>query len=198
MQNNKLLIGLTVGYMLKVMKAQKNISKFRKEFAAIRHGDYFDFINQLKEPIPKMVVYNEGHIEVNPTHNKYDIDFIGLFKSGPSIKKFLKECFNFYGDIKDNDIPDSVFYNVALFEISLRMHANNRKLLMERDSLENVIDKISTFNNIARDEQEMLQKGRHFLNMLKHFKHQFESYSVGIIAFNKADEILKKYKLTII
>lgn len=198
MKNKMLHVGLTVGYMLKVMKSEKKISKFSKEFAAIRHGDYFDFINQLKEPIPEMVVYSEGRIEVNPLQKKDDIDFIGLFKAGPSLKKFLNACLSFYGNIIDNDIPDIIFYEVSLFELSLRMHANNRKLLNERDCLENVINKISEFHKLTHNEHESLQQGRRFLNMIKHFKQQFESYNDGIIAFKKADVVLKKYKLTIL
>jgi hypothetical protein len=40
-----LIIEVVIGYMLKVWKSQKKITKYKNEFNAIRHGDYFEFIN---------------------------------------------------------------------------------------------------------------------------------------------------------
>ena len=57
-----LIIEPTVGYMLKVIKSGKKITKFKSEFAAIRHGNYFDFLNLVKGPIPFLVTYNAGKI----------------------------------------------------------------------------------------------------------------------------------------
>jgi len=49
--NNKILtIEPTVGYMLKVIKSGQTITKYNDEFKAIRHGNYFDFLNLLKAP----------------------------------------------------------------------------------------------------------------------------------------------------
>lgn len=58
----RLIISVTVGYMLKVLKANERIKTFKDEFAAIRHGDYIEFINLVKGEIPFLVVYNEGVI----------------------------------------------------------------------------------------------------------------------------------------
>ena len=197
MKEEKLLIGFTIGYLLKVMKSGKRISKFHDEFSSVRHGNYYDFINLIKEQIPEMVVYNKGHIEVNPQLKKNDIDFIGLIKAGPSCRKFYKECYKEYGAIKDCDVPDSIFYEVALFEISLRMHANNYGLLKKRESLENVISKICEFKGMTVEETEIIQNGRRFSNMIKHYKSQFDTWEAGINAFKKAYFLKNEYNIYI-
>ncbi|MGZ2369600.1 hypothetical protein ACXR6G_07420 [Ancylomarina sp. YFZ004] len=199
MKKERLWIGLGIGYMLKVMKSNIKISKYHKEFASIRHGNYYEFINLIKEPIAEMIMSNErGEIIVNPTLNKDYIDFGQLLMAGPSIKKFFNQCCKVYGNISDNEITDSLFYEIGIFEISIRMHANNYKLLTEREKFEVVIDKICRFKNIPKKDKEALQKGRRFLNMIKHFNNQFETWEDGISAFKIANEIIKKHKLLII
>ena len=52
--------------------------------------------------------------------------------------------------------------------------------------------------NISQADNDELQKGRVFINMLKHFKNQFPTWSDGISAFTKAYEIIEKHEFTII
>lgn len=198
MKNEKIIIGLTVGYMLKVMKAQKDLSKFRNEFACIRHGNYHEFIKLLKAPVPEMVVYIKGVIETNPESKEDDFDFLGLFKSGPSLKVFYQNCANEFGVFTDHDISNEIFYEAALFEISLRMHANNNNLITKNETLQNVIIKLCNYKNIDTIDIDKFQKGRNFLNMIKHLNDKYSTWSEGIIAFKAAYELLDKYKLTIL
>ncbi len=193
-----LIIEPTVGYMLKVIKSGKTITKFKNEFAAIRHGNYFEFLNLVKGPIPFMVTYNAGVITTDNTPTKDDCDFGGLLKAGPSLVIFYKSCLSEYGNISDADISNETYGKVVLFEISLRMHANNDKLLNEREDLINVIDKLSTFKNLGQIDTEKLQLGRKFRNMIMHNKNQFPSWTDGIKAFESAYEVLVKHQLTIL
>lgn len=195
----KLIISVTVGYMLKVLKAHKKITGFKDEFAAIRHGDYMEFINLVKGEIPFLVVYNEGVITSGTIPpSKDDIDFELLLKAGPSLKSFYINCKTFYGEIIDNDILDETFEQAALFEINLRIHANNSKLLNQREDLINVIEKLGHFYNMSQSEIKDVQAGRHFLNMIKHNKNQFPSWTAGVNALTCAYEILNKYGLTVV
>ena len=184
--------------MLKAMKLKENTNLFRIEFASIRHGDYFEFTKLINAEVPTVVVYNNGDIEVNNELSKNEIDFVGLIKSGPSLIDFLKKCLNQYGELVDYDITDEIYEKVALFEISLRMHANNKKLINKREDLINVISKLANSEKLSIIEVETLQNGRRFLNMIKHQKNQFPSWDDGIIAFKKAYSILEKNSLTVI
>jgi len=103
-----------------------------------------------------------------------------------------------YGHILDNDVPDNIYRKAVLFEISLRMHANNYGLLGEREDLVDVINKLCSHKNISQADNDELQKGRVFINMIKHLKKQFPTWSDGISAFNAAYEIIEKHKFTII
>jgi hypothetical protein len=193
----RLIISVTVGYMLKVLKANKITKTFKREFAAIRHGDYIEFINLVKGKIPFLVVYHEGSITsgtLPPSQD--DIDFALLLKAGPSLKLFYKNCKNHYGEISDKDISDETFEHAALFEISLRIHANNYKLLKQREELVNVISKLASFKEMSQSEIEKIHAGRHFLNMIKHNKNQFPSWTAGVNALASAYEVLNKYGLT--
>ncbi len=78
------------------------------------------------------------------------------------------------------------------------MHANNKKLIFKREELVNVIDTIGKHLELTAAEIEVLQSGRRFLNMVKHYKRQFDTWQDGINAFNMALTILDKYKLTIL
>ncbi len=196
---DKLWIAHTVAYMLKVMKSGADLSQHRKPFASIRHGNYDDFIDEVDGELPFMIVYNAGNIEddVNKISQKTHFDFAGLIKAGPSMKKFYYECFNSFGRITDPDIPDQIFEDVALFEIGLRMHANNNELLDEREEFEGVINKLSDFKNLTLNEKEALHQGRKFLNMIKHGKLSFPSWDEGIQAFLQAKQIQLNHKLTV-
>ncbi|MCW3075829.1 MAG: hypothetical protein JWO32_438 [Bacteroidetes bacterium] len=193
-----LVIEPTVGYMLKVMKSGKSLTKYKNEFASIRHGNYFEFLNLIKGPIPFMVVYNNGNITTDSTPTKEDCDFAGLLKAGPSLKIFYKNCMSEYGQIADTDISDEIYGKVVLFEISLRMHANNNALLNDREDLINVITKLSSFKSLNRADIDKLQLGRKFLNMIKHDKNQFASWTDGIKAFETAYQVLIDHQLTVI
>jgi len=111
---------------------------------------------------------------------------------------FLKNCTSVYGYIADNDVPDNIYLKAVLFEISLRMHANNYGLLNERENLIDVINKLCLHKNISQTDIDNLHKGRIFINMIKHFDNQFPSWSDGISAFNAAFEVIKKHELTIL
>ena len=104
MKKQQLIIGIVVGYMLKVMKAHKKEIKFKKEFACIRHGNYPEFIALVKGNIPEMVVYKSGDIEVNPNPKRNNFEFIGLIMAGPSMKIFYEKCVSEYGVILDTEV----------------------------------------------------------------------------------------------
>ena len=197
MKEQQYIIGITVGYMLKVMKAKKPLGHFKKEFASIRHGNYHEFILSVKAPIPEMVIYNQGTIEVNPESKESDFDFLGLFKAGPSLRKFYEKCVIKYGVFKDNDVSDITFYEVAVFEISLRMHANKYNLLKNKEPLETVIDRIGQHKKMKQNEINTLQNGRHFLNMIKHGSKKIKSWREGKKLFNKAYQLMEDKQLTI-
>ncbi|MDR3652285.1 MAG: hypothetical protein P4L34_04860 [Paludibacter sp.] len=184
--------------MLKILKSRKEVTFYKDEFNAIKHGDYFDFISLIGEPIPFIVSWRNGTTMMEDNIKKDDIDFVGLLKAGPSIKKFYELCKITYGYIQDPDLSDEDFYNVATFEIALRMHANNNNLLNERETLEKVIDKLCEFKNISESDRNQLHQGRKFGNMIKQHKMHFDSWHEGLTEFNKAFEIIQNNKLTII
>ena len=184
--------------MLKALKLGIDTGPFRREFASIRHGNYFEFCERTNAKIPTIAEYLKGKVEVTNTIKKDDIDFAGLLKSGPAMQKLLHELIKRYGYLTDPDISDSVYQKVAEYEISIRMHANNYKLTDHYDDFIDIIAKLGGFKNLAQEEIEQLQLGRKFLNMIKHPKNQFDSWNNGIIEFEKANDILKKHHLTII
>src|SRR5690606_39134745 len=111
---------VVIGYMYKVLKNGKDTSKFRSEFAAIRHGDYDEFLNLIGDKIDFIVSYNGGAINNDTNIREDDSDFGRLFKSGESLKTFYKHCYDEFGKIDDKDISDEDFEKLALFELSLR------------------------------------------------------------------------------
>ena len=100
--------------------------------------------------------------------------------------------------ISDSDISTETYGKVVLFELSLRMHANNSKLLNEREDLISVIEKLCDFKNLEVTERVQLHLGRKFLNMTKHNKNQFSTWTEGISAFERAFDILIKHRITIL
>jgi hypothetical protein len=195
----RLIIAVAVGYMLKVVKNRLTITKYKKEFAAIRHGDYIDFINLVGGEIPFMVVYDAGDIRsgILPP-NKDDIDFELLLKSAPSLKIFYNNCVIEYGIFQDNDLADLDFELLCQYEIGLRMHANNAHLLRGKTNFEEVIRKLSKHKGLSDTDQNILQDGRRFLNMVKHPKNQFPSYTGGVNALKEACRLADKHQLTIV
>ena len=182
--------------MLKVLKSHEKITAYRDEFAAIRHGDYLKFINLVKGPMPFMVVYHEGNIasgHLPPQED--DIDFALLLKSEPSLKIFYANCLHAYGPISDPDLSDNIFELAVVFEISLRMCASNNKLADPTVILSEVIDRVCTFKNFTSDELSAIHLGRKFLNMIKHKKNQFPTWSEGANALKTAYDILKGHQL---
>ncbi len=182
--------------MLKVLKSGKPITNHKREFDAIRHGDYVKFIDLVNGPIPFMSVYKYGTVvsgHMPPSSD--DISFELLLKAGPSLKIFYIDCLSCYGQIQDFDISDEVYELAAIFEISLRMHAANAELITVRDVLKDVIDKLAAHKSIHADQVEIIHAGRKFLNMIKHNKNQFTSWSEGIEALKKADKILTLHEL---
>jgi len=145
-----------------------------------------------------MVSYTNGVTRTEEYPQKDDCDFAGLLKAGPSLIIFYKKCFAEYGLIIDSDISDEVFGKVVLFELSLRMHSNNNTLLNEREQLVSVIDKLSKFKNLSMSDTDKLHLGRKFLNMIKHPKNQFPSWSQGLKVFEIAYQVLVVNKLTVL
>ncbi|MBL7759132.1 MAG: hypothetical protein JNK08_00390 [Sediminibacterium sp.] len=198
MEKKFLIIEFAVGYMLKVLKSGVKTTEYKTEFSAIRHGNYFEFINLVKGELPFMVTYREGDVYIDDQNNPDDVDFAGLIKAGNSLKIFYENCIEFYGEIRDADISDLAYCKLASFEISLRMHANNHHLTDRNAELQKVIDAVGKHFKLSTNEIEHLQGGRRFLNMVKHFKQQFNTWEEGINALQLALTVLSDHKLTII
>lgn len=194
----ELQISHTVGYMLKALKLGIDTSDFSGPFASIRHGDYFEFCKRTNAKIPTIVEYNNGVITVTNSIKSDDIDFAGLLKSGPAMNALLIELIDKYGDLSDSDITNDIYNKVAEYEISIRMHASNYHLTDNTDKFVDVIEKLGAFKKLLPIEIKQLQLGRRFLNMIKHPKGQFVSWDEGISEFEKAADIVKKHRLTII
>jgi hypothetical protein len=195
-----LTIEVAVGYMLKVLKNEKRITNYKNEFNSIKHGDYKTFLSLIGGEIPQMVISNGGTIRPEENNPNYDCDFEGLLKSGPSLLIFLKKCFLIYGNIQDSDIPDSVYHKIVVFEIAIRMHANNNNLLDKSSRIEliHVIKILSNHLQLSEEEECKLQNARVFTNMIKHFKNQYSSWEEGIKVFLNGFEVLESHQIKVI
>ncbi len=193
----KLIIQVVIGYMYKVLKNNLDTSDFKNEFAAIRHGDYFDFIKLIGKQIDFIVVYNSGLINNDVNIKKDDIDYVGLIKSGESLIEFYKKCYLKFGDINDTDLPDLYFEKAIKFELGLRMHLNNKRLKKERKTLENVINELSILKRLTDLETEKLHKGRKFLNFIKRPEKLKSDWKTVSSDFDNAYSILIDKGLTI-
>jgi hypothetical protein len=171
--------------------------KFKKEFDHIRHGNYFDFVNLVDAEIPTIVSYKNGEVIVSNEMTNTDFDFESLAKSCNSLTRFYLECFKEFGDFSDLQVSDETYKNVVMFEIGLRMHANNHRLLKDRENLIDVIDKLCSHRNISKQNTLSLHQGRKFLNMIKHFHNQFPTWKEGQEAFDSANQTLSKLQLTV-
>ena len=183
--------------MYKVLKNKLDTSDFKFEFAAIRHGDYYDFITSIGKEIDFIVVYNKGQIEKETNIKESDIDYVGLVKSGESLREFYKKCYLKFGEINDSDLSDNYFEKAALYELSLRMHLNNKRLTKNRITLENVINGISELQNLTDQETEILHKGRKFLNFIKRPEKLKSDWNTVTSDFDEAYSLIENKKLTI-
>lgn len=181
-----LWIGLAVGYMLKVLRSRQKLTIFAAEFKAIRHGNYPQFIQLVKGEVPPNVVFKDGVVRQNALIEEDDHDFLGLFLAGPALEKFYKECSAVYGSLEDDNIPDFVYYNAALLEVSLRVTAFNDPEFKERMDLIDIISIVGTMKKLTEEQVSALQSGRKFVNFLKHNKPKFESIEEGMNILHKA------------
>lgn len=191
-------VQVAIGYLYKVLKNGKDTSKFKEEFAAIRHGDYETFLDLIGDKIHFIVSYNTGAINTDVNIREDDPDFARLIKSGSSLNSFLKKCFHEFGKIHDDHLTEADFERIALFELSLRMHRNNNAPREERIRLENVINHIQRIKNLTDAETAQLHKGRKFLNKIKRPEKMLSDWKSELIIFNSAYAILKQKQLTLI
>lgn len=180
------------------MKNEKDISKFNNEFAAIRHGDYSEFLDLIGDEIDFIVTYNNGSINSDTNIREDDSDFSRLFKSGESLKTFLLKCTKEFGKITDEHLNDETFEKLALFELSLRMHRNNNASRKERITLENVIIDLKEIKRLSDQESDALHNGRKFLNCVKRPNKIKATWKEEEREFLEAYKILESRKLTII
>jgi hypothetical protein len=197
MKKQQMIIGIVVGYMLKVMKSRKKQMKFKNEFACIRHGNYPEFIALVKGSIPEMVVYKSGNIEVNPEPVIENLDFIGLIMAGPSMKIFYEFCIEEYGVFYDKEISDEIYYQIALYEITVRIHANKFYPLERNETFQSIISNLGRFIDLNDQEVEIIQNGRKLLNMIKHGQKKKYSWEEGIRDFKKAFNLLEDKNITL-
>lgn len=200
MQEEKPLL-ITIGYMLKIMKNGLDYSLFKKEFDHIRHGNYDAFIEEVK--IAKTSILTlyapEELIDEELSHKNFG-HWMGMFLAIPSIVNFHLRCKNHFGIVSDGNFPDTVFIEVAFFEIVIRMHADLVKIIEDRSDLDKIID--SFFNHLQASEEEIktMHLGRSFLNDIKHtnkknYKRKFNSWEDGYDCFREALKIVEKYDL---
>jgi hypothetical protein len=197
MKEERYIVGIVVGYVLKIMKASKNETKFKKEFASIRHGNYPKFIDLVNGDIPEMVLYNHEGVQVNPKPKTENVDYIGLLMAGPSMKKFYEKCVTHYGVFIDNEISNELYYQIALFEITIRIHSNNHKKIKEDDTLENIIFSLGQSLKLSEIETNSLQEGRKLLNIIKHGMKKKYSWSKGISDFKKAQIVMSEKQIVL-
>ncbi|MFO0436578.1 MAG: hypothetical protein ACK5ZT_15150 [Sphingobacteriaceae bacterium] len=192
--NKPLNIEIAIGYMLKVMRAKIDFSKHDKEFKAIRHGRYDDFIDLIGADKPFMVVYNEGVVKTDNISQEQDGDFAGLLSAGPSLVNFCNDCFATYGKVVDEMIPDFVYYHMVMFELGLRMHARNAGLVDKWAELKIVIEALADHKELKDHEKSILHQGRRFVNKVKHGKkillHHFEGFKQACILLQEKELIV--------
>jgi hypothetical protein len=198
MKNYDIKIAHIVGYMLKVLKNKKQNNKYESEFTSIRHGNYNQFIKLIGVKLSKMIISDNCTIKKNPSSIEGECDFIGLIASGPSLDKFFADVTAEYGIITDADFSDEIYRKLVVFETGIRMHVSNKKLIINGDTLNNIIDKLSTIFPLAENEIKKIHDGRKFLNEIKHHKNDDVSWKQNVLLFEEAYSILEKYKIVII
>ena len=192
------IIQVAIGYLYKVLKNGKDTSKFKEEFAAIRHGDYEKFLSLIGDKIDFIAFYNNGVINNDVKIREDDSDFARLIKSGSSLNTFVKICFEEFGEITDRDLTNLDFERLALFELSLKMHRNNYALREDKIRLENVINHLQIIKKLSDSDIKILHQGRKFLNKVKHPEKMKSDWRAELIVFNSAYNILLQKQLTII
>jgi hypothetical protein len=182
-----------VGYMLKNIKLGCDIDEIRNKFNAIKHGDYDEFIKLIQGSEPLMVVYNNGVMKTsNFSSNTGDCDFVMMMASAPSMIDFYKRCISTYGNNIDVQVNDVIYKKLALFEISLRIHAKNNNIV--EFNLVDIIDKLSTIKGFQKSDIDILHNGRKFLNKIK--RQEFREDL--LFDFEKAYNFLYKNNIRII
>ncbi|UGS20386.1 hypothetical protein [Flavobacterium cyclinae] len=190
----KLLIEVVVGYMYKVQKNKLDTSKFKEEFAAIRHGNYLQFFNLIGKPIDFIVSNDNGAVSTSVIIEENEATLIALNKVGESLKDFFKRARYEFGVINDIDLTDEVFEKAALFELSLRMHSNDKRLINKEINFVDIINSL----NISDLDKEVFHDGRKFINYIKRPEKLKYSWNEGVLIFNKAFELMIEKKMTII
>ena len=69
--------------------------------------------------------------------------------AGPSLNKFYEKCIKEYGVIVDDDISDEIYFQIALYEITIRVHSNNFQTLGREDTFEIIISNLGTYFNLS-------------------------------------------------
>ncbi len=180
--------------MYKVQKNKLDTSIFRNEFASIRHGNYFQFFNQIQKEIDFIVTYENGQIKTDTKVEKNDITFVALNKVGECLKDFYQRIFNYYGELKDKDLSDGDFQRAAYFELSIRMHSNEKRLPSEEIKFVDVIESLE----LTQNEKNILHQGRKFINYIKRPEKMKGQWKNELNSFNEAFELMETKKLTII
>jgi hypothetical protein len=196
---DKYKVGITkvevvVGYMYKVQKQKMDTSQFAKEFAAIRHGNYFQFFNLIEKEIDFIVTYSNGQISTNRRVVANESAFGALLKTGDCLKDFYRRIYHTYGEFNDTDLSDRDFERAAYFELSVRMHSNNKLLPSEEIKLIDVINNL----RLTTDEKNILHHGRKFINQLKRPWKMKTNWNTELNKFNLAFQLLLEKQLTII
>lgn len=198
MKKEKLIYDFVVGYMLKVIKSKAPIHDFCKQFNAIKHGDYVEFIDLLNVGIPDdIVVYKigQGIIETKDQLSLRNVDFAFLLLASTSLKKFYHDCHSAFGDIIDEHLTDNDFEKLANFEMLIRMFYNKEHSYDGRKKLYDIINEYFKDKEISNEDLEILQNARKFLNMVKGHKAHFRNYKEGLIEFDKSLKVLEKYNI---
>lgn len=210
-----LLISKTIGYMLKVIKSGKDIKKYRTHFNAIKHGDYDQFFALMEQPGAELLIQGTAKSDGfntksdNFSQESGDCDVTMIINVNNGLRKFYPNCFNEYGYMQDVHFTDIVFNRCAAFELAIRVHNNNLRSKLnisynkqDTFNLKNIIDELCEHANIPLNENQILQRGRDFVNWIKHcnepkFKVKFTSWKEGIDAFRLAWDLCGKHCIKI-
>lgn len=187
-------MAVVVGYMYKVQKNVLQVSDFHEEFAAIRHGDYYKFVNLIGKEIDFILVSENGNISKAKKIKENEIAFVALIKSAESMKDFFRRCKERYGTIDDPDLSDQDFRRAATFEISLRIHANDKRLPGREITFEKVIESLE----ITEEQKKIFHDGRRFINHIKRPYKLKGNWSESLLKFNEAFKLMDKLDLTLI
>lgn len=196
MKDSNLLISACGGYLLKLAKNGYDMSNFKNEFDALRHGNYDKFFDLMKVPEAFMLEMGDNGIirTTGFSQKNGDGDFVMIIKIAPGIKTLYQKFHSMYGDVHDVDISDETYRLSFVFETSLRMHAK----IDSWTKLVDIIDEISKLNNLSSTDTMKLHDGRKFLNKIKHEnKRKKYDYNKGSNNIRDAYSVLYNNKLII-